>query len=576
MCDVNHYNIRRMSFKSIPDLFEIKAVKYAKVNLISEKGESLKGKVVETKFTFAEIKTEVKKLKSILESFGHTKSQAIAIWSHNSYRWLVADLAIMSLGAVTVGVHPEASDVELAYILKTTKVQTIFIYDQKFLNKLKRVLSIHKLGIKNIIINSNLSAADDPLPGIGMHIWDSIMSKDMDKLFLRSEKVSINIEDLACIVCTAGTEGLPKLIQLSHKALLNVINDSVKSLGLSSRDVFFSVNSFAIITERVLGPYSAFLKGFSLYISTDPRTYLTDLEFKNITVCSVTPPILNQIQERIFIDLNSKPLLKFLIKIPILDLLAKAELKKSLAPNLKFFISYGDALSPAVEVYLRGFNLKIAQCFSLAEAAGLLAIRSPSQTMLGSCGKLLNNVQVKILPSGEIACTGENIIKSYYSNPNNADNFLYDDNETWFNTGDLGSLSNKNLFVSGKQRDIIISSDGKNILVNRVEVLLEGLPYVINAVVVGQNKEFLSVLISVNEEVFRLMYQKVDKYSIIRQCEIDLEAINQNLSSTQEIHKFSVLDQPLSTARGELTATLKKCKKTIEENYQDKIAALYN
>ena len=139
-----------------------------------------------------------------------------------------------------------------------------------------------------------------------------------------------------------------------------------------------------------------------------------------------------------------------------------------------------------------------------------------------------------------------------------------------------GSLSNKNLFVSGKQRDIIISSDGKNILVNRVEVLLEGLPYVINAVVVGQNKEFLSVLISVNEEVFRLMYQKVDKYSITRQCEIDLEAINQNLSSTQEIHKFSVLDQPLSTARGELTATLKKCKKTIEENYQDKIAALYN
>jgi long-chain acyl-CoA synthetase len=576
MRDVNHYNIRRMSFKSIIDLFEIKAAKYAKLNLISEKGESLKGKVIETKFTFDEIKTQVKKLKDVLESFGQTKSHAIAIWSYNSYRWLVADLAIMSLGAVTVGVHPEASDVELAYILKATQVQTIFIYDQKFLNKLKRVLSVNKLYIRNIIISSNLSTADDALSDIEIHIWDSIMSKDVSKSFLRSEKVSINIEDPACIVCTAGTGGLPKLIQLSHKALLNVINDSVKSLGLSSPDVFFSVNSFSIITERVLGPYSAFLKGFSLYIPADPRTYLTDLEFKNITVCSVTPPILNQIQERIFIDLNSKPLLKFLIKIPLLNLLAKAELKKSLAPKLKFFISYGDALSPKVEIYLRGFNLKIVQCFSLAEAAGLLAIRSPHRTILGSCGKLLNNVQVKIFPGGEIACTGENVIKSYYSNPNNADDFLYEDNETWFNTGDLGSLRNKNLFVSAKQRDIIISGAGKKILVNSVEVLLEGLPYVINAVVVGQNKEFLSVLISVNEEVFRLMYQKVDKYSITRQCEIDLEAINQNLSSTEEIHKFSVLDQPLSIARGELTPTLKKCKKTIEENYKDKIAALYN
>jgi long-chain acyl-CoA synthetase len=565
-----------MSFKSIPDLFEIKAVKYAKLNFISEKGETLKGKVIETKFTFAEIKTQVKKLKNILESFGHTKSQAIAIWSHNSYRWLVADLAIMSLGAVTVGVHPEASDVELAYILKTTQVQTIFIYDRKFLNKLERVLSVHKLYIRNIIINSNLSTVDNALSNIKIHIWDSIMSKDMDKSFIKSEKVNINIEDPACIVCTAGTEGLPKLIQLSHKALLNVINDSVKSLGLSSPDVFFSVNSFAIITERVLGPYSTFLKGFSLYISADSRTYLTDLEFKNITVCSLTPPILNQIQERIFIDLNSKPLLKFLIKIPLLNLLAKAELKKSLAPKLKFFISYGDALSPKVEIYLRGFNLKIVQCFSLAEAAGLLAIASPHRTMLGSCGKLLNTAQVKILPSGEIVCAGENIIKSYYSNPNNADNFSYDDNETWFNTGDLGSLRNKNLFVSAKQRDVITSKAGEKILVNQAEVLLEGLPYVINAVVIGQNKEFLSVLISVNQEVFRLMYQKVDKYSITRQCEIDLEIINQSLSSREEIHKFSVLDQPLSKARGELTPTLKKCKKTIEENYQDRIEALYN
>jgi long-chain acyl-CoA synthetase len=165
-----------MSFKSIPDLFEIKAVKYAKLNFISEKGETLKGKVIETKFTFAEIKTQVKKLKNILESFGHTKSQAIAIWSHNSYRWLVADLAIMSLGAVTVGVHPEASDVELAYILKTTQVQTIFIYDRKFLNKLERVLSVHKLYIRNIIINSNLSTVDNALSNIKIHIWDSIKS----------------------------------------------------------------------------------------------------------------------------------------------------------------------------------------------------------------------------------------------------------------------------------------------------------------------------------------------------------------------------------------------------------------
>jgi long-chain acyl-CoA synthetase len=196
--------------------------------------------------------------------------------------------------------------------------------------------------------------------------------------------------------------------------------------------------------------------------------------------------------------------------------------------------------------------------------------------MLGSCGKLLNNVQVKILPGGEITCTGENIVKSYYSNPNNADNFLYDDNETWFNTGDLGSLKNENLFVSAKQRDVITSKAGKKILVNHAEVLLEGVPYIINAVVVGQNKEFLSALISVNEEVFRLMYQKIDKYSITRQCEIDLETINQNLSSIEEVRKFSVLDQPLSTARGELTATLKKCKKTIEENYKDKIEALYN
>jgi long-chain acyl-CoA synthetase len=565
-----------MSFKSIPYLFEIKAAKYAKVNLISEKVEGLKGRAIETKFTFTEIRTQVKKLKDILESFGQAKSQAIAIWSHNSYRWLVADLAIMSLGAVTVGVHPEASDVELAYILKTTQVQTIFIYDEKFLNKLMRVMSIHKLYIRNIIINSIISNVDDALPDIKVHIWDSIMSKEIDQSLLASEKVNISIDDPACIVCTAGTEGLPKLIQLSHKALLNVINSSVKSLDLNSRDVFLSVNSFAIITERVLGPYSAFLKGFSLYISTNPRTYLADLEFQDITVCSLTPPILNQIQERIFIDLNSKPILKFLMQIPLLDLFAKAEIKKSLAPNLKFFISYGDALSPAVEVYLRGFNLKIAQCFSLSEAAGLLAIASPYRTMPGSCGKLLNTVQVKILPSGEIACAGDNIIKSYYSNPSNADNFLYEDNETWLNTGDLGFLKNKNLFISAKQREVITSSTEKKILVNHLEVLLEGVPYIINAVVVGQNKEFLSALISVNEEVFQLMYQKVDKYSITRQCEIDLEAINQNLSSIEEIRKFSVLDQPLSTARGELTATLKKCKRTIEENYRDKIEALYN
>lgn len=577
MRDVNHYNIRRMSFKSIIDLFEIKAVKYAKLNLISEKGESLKGKVIETKFTFAEIKTEVKKLKSILESFSQTKSEAIAIWSQNSHRWLIADLAIMSLGAVTVGIHPDASDSELAYILNTTQARTIFIDDLKFFNKLKRVFATHKLYIRDIVImNPKLSLIDDELTDIKIHIWEPLMSKNVDQSLLQSEKLSLGIDDVACIACTAGTEGLPKLVKLTHKALLNVVNNSVKSLGLSSQDIFFSINSFAVITERVIGPYAALLKGFSLYIPADSRAYLADLESEKITVCSMTPPILNQIQERIFIDLNSKPFLKFLMKVPLLDLFAKAEIKKSLAPNLKFFISYGDALSPMVELYLRGFNLKIAQCFSLTEAAGLLAIAPSSKFTRGSCGRLLKNTRVKIIQGGEIVCAGESIVKSHYANPNNVDNFFYEDGETWFKTGDIGALRNQNLFVSVKYRELISSKAGTKIAVNHVEVLLEGVPYVTYAVVVGQNRDFLSALIFINEEVFRLMYQKVDKYSITRQCEIDIELINQNLSKIEEIRKFVVLDQPLSVLRGELTPTLKKCKKTIEENYQDRIEVLYN
>jgi len=565
-----------MSFQTINELFEQSVSKYAKLSLSLEKVDSLKGKPINLKLSFAEIRTQSRKLADVLESFGHLKADPIAIWAYNSSRWIIADLAIMKQGAASLGIHPDASDDELVYILKTTQVKTIFIQDQKFLNKLKRISAVHKLPLVDIIIlDPKLTASPEAFLNVRIHLWEPLLAKEPSRS-ATAEKILVGAEDIACIAVSAGTETSPRLVPISHKALLMNVLEISKTLAIGRKEVYLAVNSFAILTEKLLSFYNSFLRGFSLYIPTDIRAYLADLESKNVAICSVSPRVLNQIQERIFIDLNSRPLLKFLMKVPLLDIWARSEIRKSLAPQLKFFICYGDILSPRLEAILKGYGMKVVHAYSLVEAAGIVALSSPSKSVSASAGKILKNNRFKTITGGELLLAGDNLIRSYYADSSHGEAFIYEDEETWFRTGDVATVKQQQVFISGRIKDTITTKAGKKVLINRIEALLEGIPYVIDAVLVGQGKEFVSALISVNEEVFRLMYQKIDKYSITRQCEIDVAAINQILNDFEQVRKFVILDQSLSVARGELTSTLKKTRQVIHDNYREKIEAIYS
>ncbi len=551
-------------------------------------------------------------LASFLISMGIRKGDKVAIFSPNRYEWWVSDLAVLSVGAVDVPVYPTNSAEETFYILNHSEAQACLVSGQEHLEKVLQ--SKDRLPhLKFIVIY------DSGQPrGSGIFTFEEALEKGQDQdtreEWLRRLE-SIRPAELATIIYTSGTTGLNKGVMLSHGNLLANIRQiqTVFNGFFMENEVFLSFLPLSHVLERTSGYYLPLSLGAKVVFAEDFARLLQNFtEVRPTTIISV-PRLYEKVHSGILSKAKEAPWLQkalfrwainvasenlayvceqkqrkgvFAIKHWLADRFIFSKLRATLGmDNLKFAVSGGGPLSRFDAEFLLGVGLVVLEGYGLTETSPVTNVNRPWLIKPGTVGPPVNDTEVKLSEEGEILIKGPQVMLGYYKEEEeNKDAFTEDG---FFRTGDLGAIDKDGyLSITGRIKNIIITSGGKNISPRPIETNLMQSRFIKQMSIIGDRRKYISALIvpqfdelrSWAEEegiAFRDESELIENDKVLDLYEEEIERYTMHLAQVEKIKKFRLLTSEWSQQTGELTPTWKVKRKVVEEKYKDLIDEMY-
>lgn len=425
-------------------------------------------------------------------------------------------------------------------------------------------------------------------------------------------RAAVAPDDLASQLYTSGTTGVPKGVMLSHRNLVaNTIN-SVRLLELEGQnDIALSYLPFSHIFERgtwYVYMYSGVLIAYAESIEAVPH----NLQEIRPTLMTSVPRMFEKMYARMLERGLAAPAPRRQIfawaldvarewarkrdkgqrtgawldfKRKIADALVYEKLRQAVGGRVRLFVSGGAALAPEIAYVFMGAGITILQGYGLTETSPTISANTEHQNRIGTVGRVVNGVEVKIAPDGEILVRGDTVTRGYYNSPElNSEAFTEDG---WFRTGDIGEIDKDGyLTITDRKKDLIKTSGGKYIAPQRVESLLMSSRFISQVVVVGNGRKFASALIHPNMEMLHsyaalkgFTFEDDNKllrdHRIVDLMERQVDRHTTGLAKYEKIKGIALLDRELSIEAGELTPTLKPKRRFIERKYSELIDALY-
>jgi long-chain acyl-CoA synthetase len=601
--------MERMAQDTIPKLFFQRVERYKERVALRKKELGLWNKI-----TWREYGQRVRQVGLGLVAFGLEPKDRVAIIGDSRPEWLYADLGNLSVNGISVGVYATCSAEEVKYHLSHSEARFFFVEDEEQLDKALEIRDQLPRLEKIIVMDmKGLKHFHDPL----VMSFDELLQagKEFDEknpgLFeQRLEKTGP--DDIATFVYTSGTTGPPKAVMLSHSNVIFDSNAFAKHVPAFETDVVLSYLPLCHIAERTLSVYHAINMGFTVFFAESPDTVPDNLREVSPTFFFAVPRIWEKfhsfinlgVQEATWIKqqcyrfamyignktarrkLNHQrqpiPLLlaNFLVTITIFR-----KIRKLLGiDRARFALSGAAPISPDVLEYFQALGVNIRESYGMTESSALVTMHKDQNIRLGTCGEPLPGVEVKIAEDDEILVRGDNVFKGYFKDDENTRQTLIDG---WLHTGDLGELSPDGLLrITGRKKDLIITSGGKNISPQYIENLLKFSPYIVDAVVIGDRRKYLTTIIIVDEDnivkyaqdhrVPFTTYASLTKTKEIRKLIAEeVEKVNSKISRVEQIKNFAITDKMLDQEDDELTPTMKVKRKKVSETYKDIIESMY-
>jgi len=418
--------------------------------------------------------------------------------------------------------------------------------------------------------------------------------------------------DVATLIYTSGTTGEPKGVMLTHSNLVSNVLDAGAEHAFSPNDKPLSVLPFSHVFERT-GMYLYILNGMAVYYAESIERAADNLLEVAPTMFVAVPRIFekvyarakvkaaqeSQTKEMIFnwaIDVGKQyallteqkqPIPRLLaVKHSIADKIVFSKLREFFGGNLSFCISGGAALSDDIHLIFTGAGIAIMQGYGLTETSPVITTNTGMNTRLGTVGKPIRNVQVRIAEDGEIEVSGANVMLGYYNKPEaTTDAFT---NDGWFKTGDIGTLDADGfLKITDRKKELFKTSGGKYIAPSPIEQLIKASRFVSQVVLIGNERNFPAALVVPNFEQLE-NYAKIKNLDIKSPAEfcshpriIDLierqiAELTKNLSHYEKVKKIALLENELTVEGGELTPTLKVKRRVVDEKYHQIIEKIYS
>jgi long-chain acyl-CoA synthetase len=536
-----------------------------------------------------------------LTESGIRKGDRVAILSENRPEWPTAEFATLLLGAAVVPIYATLTGEQTAYMLKDSGARVAFVSS---VEQFKKVLGIRtQTAIEKIVVMDYIGIPE----GIPMHRLMHDGPKERDASF-DARAAEIGPEDLATIIYTSGTTGTPKGAILTHGNLTSNFTVSLRGFPLADNDTEISLSFLPLshITARHVD-YAMLYHGVTIAYCPSIDALPQALKEVRPTVLVSVPRVLEKIQKQT--QLAAKSGVKHTIyrkalqvgqayrteilagrkpaarEWRIVDRLVFSKVRDALGGRVKTFISGGAPLGLELAEWYADIGIRIHEGYGLTETSPVIAVNKPAAHKIGSVGRPLPNVEVRIAEDGEILVRGPSVFNGYWNRPEETMQALEPDG--WFHTGDIGHIDDEGyLFVTDRKKDLLKTSGGKFIAPQPIEQKLKNNSLIAEAVVIGDKKKFPAVLIAPNfaellpwakaNGIEIKDRQELVKDSRVREMYESIVAnVNLDLAQFEKLKKVLVIADEFTIADGSLTPTLKVKRRVVEERYKALIQRMY-
>jgi long-chain acyl-CoA synthetase len=544
-----------------------------------------------------------------LKTLQFSEGKAVGIFAGSTPVWPTADLGTIAAQGVSVGLYPTSSAEQCQYILAHADAEFAVVDSPE---RLAKILAIqpHLPQLKKVIaLNEGL--ADE---AAGVLSFKDFLQKGRDNrdrfaATVKQQATAAASEAVAMMVYTSGTTGQPKGACLSHRYVVNSAESVVTALELTTGDTAFSYLPFCHVAERIAGFYTRLYAGMTAYLIDDiAKLYGYMLEVKP-TIFGSLPRFFEKIYARIMADIEQAAdderrtfaeALRTGREVSRLKQKGEtvpAELQerqrqtahhltrkvKQYTGNVRMMTCGGAPLPLEIGEFFDAAGIPILEAYGLTENI-CVAFNRPQQRKFDSVGVAMPGCEIRIAEDGEILVRSNMLFSGYYKEPEKSAEMFH---EGWLLTGDLGELDERGfLKITGRKKELIVTSTGKNIAPLLLENLIKEHPLISQAMVYGDGKSYLVALITLHQaelEEFaragRIAYESyaelVGHKAILALVRQIIEGVNSRLSSSECIRNFRILDRDLSVDAGEVTETMKVKRKVVAARYREVLEALY-
>jgi len=557
----------------------------------------------------AEVADRVRHAARGLSSLGVRRGDRVGILSENRPEWAIADFACLTAGLTDVPIYPTLPADQIAYILKDSGAVAIFVSNKIQAEKIREIRSQLPLlkaiiGFDEIPGLTNMSIAELEKRGGAGETKLSIQT-------YREDALTVKPDDIATIIYTSGTTGEPKGVMLTHDNIYSNVAGSMKAIPFAGNDVGLSFLPLSHIFERMAGHYLMFATGTSIAYAESIDTVPINMQEVRPTLVLSVPRLYEKMYARVLEAALSGGFLKKKIffwargvserwaneklsgknpggllarQYSIAQKLVFSKLKTRTGGRLRYFVSGGAPLSPEINKFFYAAGLEILEGYGLTETSPVIAVNTPENFRIGTVGKPIDGVEVKIAADGEILTRGPHVMRGYYNKPDATREAIEPDG--WFHTGDIGELRDGFLAITDRKKDIIVTAGGKNIAPQPLENKVKTNKYVAQAVMLGDKRKFPSMLIVPNFDQLEKWAMKrniiwTDRAQLLRmptiQAKMEKE-VNKELAGAAHFEvpkKIGLLEHDFTIERGELTPTQKVKRRAIDKQYKTLIDSLY-
>ena len=567
-------------------------------------------------WTWNETGQAVREIGHGLMALGFEARHTASILSNTNIEWVLCDLAVLSAGGISNGIYPTDAPEQVHYLCEDSGTRVLFVEDDEQLDKALAVRASLPLLQKIVVFNmEGLRDFHDPMV-ISLKQLQALgrahAQQHSDMLTQRS--AACKPEELAILVYTSGTTGKPKGGMHSHHGLVFTVRGFNTLIPRDERDECMCFLPLCHIAERMGGEYFSMYTGAKLNFVENPETVPENVREIAPTVFGAVPRVWEKFYSGVMIALKEagglqqavygwaigvghqvvdlvlaqKPVpLSLKLRFHVARLLALNNVRKMIGIHRARFLVTGAApISPDLVRWYLALGLPMLELWGMTETCGAGTGAPADRIKPGSIGPAAEFNEMRLDPvTGEILVRGPNVFMGYLNLPEKTAETI--DADGWLHTGDVGVIDEEGFFrITDRMKDIIITAGGKNITPSELENELKFSPYVTDAVVIGDKRRYLTVIIMIDQENAEKYAQDNDvpfsNYaSLTHSAEVqnliqaEVDRVNKKFARVEQIKKFWLLDTQLSAEDEELTPTMKLKRKLVEKKYAPQIEAMY-